>query len=218
MFFVALNNFEGGHGSQTVRKCSGDRTLHSKVKATISELINFGTHNTIGYWLPLLLTEQDAKKAISQKQQTQIEELIRLQNGKLTFYQQFKKYHSFEKYLSTVRNPHHRKSLTRLRLSAHHLPIELGRYKNIHKSERLCTLCSINTIGTETHTLFECTNTYIKEQRDIMLKSICAILPQLHQLSPHQQCIYLTKAHDINTTVIYAEYVHDILTYIDIKE
>ena len=39
MFFVALNNFEGGHGSHTVRKCSRDRTLHSKLNKILTRIV-----------------------------------------------------------------------------------------------------------------------------------------------------------------------------------
>ena len=56
---------------------------------------------------------------------------IQSQESKLAFYKTFKVNFIYETYLTQVNNPNHRKSLTRLRISAHNLPIERGRYKNI---------------------------------------------------------------------------------------
>ena len=36
----------------------------------------------------------------------------------------------------------YRKAICKLRLSSHVLPVEQGRYKNISRSERYCTLCN----------------------------------------------------------------------------
>ena len=55
-----------------------------------------------------------------------------------------------------------RKTITRIRLSAHRLPIEVGRYtRPITPQElRFCKLCqfksNVNSIGDERHLLFEC--------------------------------------------------------------
>ena len=41
-------------------------------------------------------------------------------------------------------------------MSNHRLPIEIGRYKNIPRKDRLCKLCSMGVLGDEFHFLFEC--------------------------------------------------------------
>ena len=46
-----------------------------------------------------------------------------------------------------------------------------------------------------------------------MLEKVTKIVPVLKLLSPLQQIIYLTQAHDQNITTIYAEFVHSILVY-----
>ena len=46
--------------------------------------------------------------------------------------------------------------LTKFRTTNHRLPIETGRWSNIERSDRKCTLCDSNTIGDEFHYLFEC--------------------------------------------------------------
>ena len=49
---------------------------------------------------------------------------------------------------------HFRKNLTKLRISAHNLAIETGRYSNIDIEKRLCFHC--NDIESECHLIFEC--------------------------------------------------------------
>ena len=50
-------------------------------------------------------------------------------NGKLRCYLLFKCNFGFENYLSIVRSFEHRKNMTKLRISAHKLQIEVGRYQ-----------------------------------------------------------------------------------------
>ena len=65
-----------------------------------------------------------------------------------------------EPYLDFVKNAKSRACTTRLRISAHNLEIEYGRYKNIPRDERKCKWCdlALNTshLAIEHHVLFEC--------------------------------------------------------------
>lgn len=80
---------------------------------------------------------------------------------KLEFYKTLKKEFCYESYLS-VTNYNHRVALTRLRISAHKLFIERGRYSrpNIDRSDRFCTFCKFNLgiheIEDELHALIHC--------------------------------------------------------------
>ena len=81
---------------------------------------------------------------------------------KLEFYNKIKTEFGPEKYLTLVRDQEARKSLTRLRISAHNLFIERGRYESplIPRADRTCVFCSTN-LGTkciedEYHALVEC--------------------------------------------------------------
>ena len=47
----------------------------------------------------------------------------------------------FENYLSEIKNLNHRVAVTKLRTSTHKFPIETGRYKNIPRTQRKCTIC-----------------------------------------------------------------------------
>ena len=59
------------------------------------------------------------------------------------------------------------KALCKLRISAHQLMIELGRYKKnkLQRDERICKQCDTSNVEDEFHFLFECSN-YNIERRD----------------------------------------------------
>ena len=63
--------------------------------------------------------------------------------------------HKIEPYLLVCAKPEHRKALCRLRISAHDLQIERGRYANIAREDRKCRTCEI--VEDELHFLNDCT-------------------------------------------------------------
>ena len=74
-------------------------------------------------------------------------------------YIQFKSVFLYEDYLN-IKNEKHCKALTHLRISAHTLAIERGRYIRpiIPPEQRLCTYCPNDKIEDEYHFLIECCN------------------------------------------------------------
>jgi hypothetical protein len=64
--------------------------------------------------------------------------------------------YELETYLTTITNSNQRKRLTQLRLSNHKLMIELGRYENIPREDRICKVCQAGEIETEHHFLTSC--------------------------------------------------------------
>ena len=62
-------------------------------------------------------------------------------NGKLKEYKKLKVNVGIEKYLLEIKNFKYRQAVTRLRVSAHRLPVEIGRYKKISYCDRKCKLC-----------------------------------------------------------------------------
>ena len=82
---------------------------------------------------------------------------------KLRCYCSFKTNFGFERYLSHVKKFEHRKNITRLRISAHRLQIERGKYQGIPKEERKCLRCDSADIDDEKHFLFSSSHlkTYI---------------------------------------------------------
>ena len=59
--------------------------------------------------------------------------------------------------------------LTKLRLSAHQLKIERGRYSNTPVEDRLCRQCDLGEVETEEHFILTCPKYH--QQRDDFLKS-----------------------------------------------
>jgi hypothetical protein len=70
-------------------------------------------------------------------------------HNKLRTYSTLKQRFGQEPYVNLVRNRNQRMHLTHLRISAHNLGIERGRYRNIPIEERFCSYCSTHsTTGT----------------------------------------------------------------------
>ena len=74
---------------------------------------------------------------------------------------EIKKDYRLEEYLTIVRNPAYRISMTKLRLGVHTLHIQTGKYENkvasIPVEERLCLVCKRNCVEDEKHFLTDCT-------------------------------------------------------------
>ena len=68
-----------------------------------------------------------------------------------------------EPFLLVCTTPEHRKALYRLRISAHDLQIERGRYANIAREDRKCRKCGV--VEDELHFLNDCTHYDLLRQR-----------------------------------------------------
>ena len=79
------------------------------------------------------------------------------EGNKLRTYRKFKEDYKFEPYLK-VKNPHQRKNITRLRISAHRLEIERGRHSGpkVLPADRLCRHCNAAQVEDEVHLVMQC--------------------------------------------------------------
>ena len=68
-------------------------------------------------------------------------------------YTKLKLNYSEESYLSSITYHKYRSAITRLRISAHFLPIETGRYEGTPGEKRVRPLCFSRSIGDEQHYL-----------------------------------------------------------------
>ena len=75
---------------------------------------------------------------------------------KLDYYKRFKTEFKYEGYLDDISNDTNRTNLTKLRLSAHNLEIEAGRYLNIVRENRFCKICNLRVVESEYHFLLCC--------------------------------------------------------------
>ncbi len=76
--------------------------------------------------------------------------------SKLCTYIKFKICYGKDPYVCTVYNRGHRAILAKFRSGILPLSIETGRFQNIPREFRLCTMCNDNVIEDETHFIFYC--------------------------------------------------------------
>ena len=139
--------------------------------------------------------------------------LQKLNSNKLRTYNTIKLSHCFEPYLNLVTNIHHRISITKFRISAHTLPIERLRYQGIPPEERLCTLCSDQTICNEIHALLECNCLEIKKSRVEFLRSISIYDEDILKLSKQEMFEKIMSSSDGFIVGSLGKFVNTILKY-----
>ena len=120
-------------------------------------------------------------------------------NGKLEVYREVKKQHRLEPYLTSNLKTEWKKSITKMRLSAHHLPIEAGRKFNIPRVDRKCNLCDSGDIGDEFHFLFACSHEHILATRLKLEHQIRKINVGYSTLNEHDKFTYLMSMADKDT-------------------
>jgi len=110
--------------------------------------------------------------------------------GKLRTMRLFKNNFRLETYLEIIKNGNERKQLTRLRLSAHRLEIERGRYKGIEIGDRKCNTCM--EVEDEIHFMMRC-KLYDKE-RKILMNMIEETAPNSTNLDEKSKFIFLMSS------------------------
>ena len=132
---------------------------------------------------------------------------------KLSFYHKNKNKFAREIYLDVIKGFSRRYSTTKLRISAHNLEIERGRYTGIAKESRFCTWCStsmgMDVVENENHCLFDC-DLYAKLRAKLIerlnktpsiFENISHELPSnlsLNSLLLRQNCMKLISPYTIN--------------------
>ncbi|NRB82035.1 MAG: reverse transcriptase family protein, partial [Saccharospirillaceae bacterium] len=107
---------------------------------------------------------------------------------KLDFYKSVKSEFNPEPYLYQINNFYDRSNVTKLRISAHELEIELGRRRGLARNARHCKWCNIsmglNVVEDEKHLLFDC-DLYV-EARQKIIKTITSLHNYHTQLNSNQ--------------------------------
>ena len=103
-----------------------------------------------------------------------------------------------------------RYAITKVRISAHNLPIEKGRYINLTKENRLCTFCKAVT-GDEYHCIFKCFHPKLLKIRNEYLCKIYNISPQLKLLSRQDMFKYIILAADNSIIDSTGHFLYNIL-------
>ena len=111
-------------------------------------------------------------------------------HNKLRFYNTLKSSFTIEPYLTLVENRNQRSWLSRIRISAHRLRIEIGRYTQpvTPVSERLCLYCSSDSIDNEVH-LLACPTFHTKI--NCLYGKMSAVDSDFHNLPIEQKIVSL---------------------------
>ena len=125
--------------------------------------------------------------------------------NKLRTYKSFKRRLTCEKYLSDISNISYRINLTKLRVSAHQLRIERGRYERVNnrmvpESDRICKYCSTNEIEDEFHFVMRCP--LYQQQRKSLFKNL-----SLAKLSEKEIFIKLMSASDVALSSSFSKFI-----------
>ena len=112
------------------------------------------------------------------------------EDNKLTLYAQIKTKFGLEKYLNLITNSRERQAVTKLRISAHSLPIETGRYKGIDTNDTICPLC-YQGVGNEAHYFTKCQNNKIINTNNLFTRKIIDINSAFTLLSCENIFIYI---------------------------
>ncbi len=122
--------------------------------------------------------------------------------SKMRTYRNLKTNFGIEDYLVNTKDYKQRKSLTKLRISAHTLAIERGRYSRppIPANQRKCTACSDNSIEDEYHFLAICKKYEIHRKR--LYEEISKLCKHFNDLGNWDKFIFmLTADGDISRAV-----------------
>lgn len=119
-----------------------------------------------------------------------------IEQGMLHNYFEVKRNMGLENYLRVIKNPKWRSAITKLRLSAHNLPVQSGRYSQIPRAQRICKICNDGQVGDELHLLFNCKQSDIVIERQLLLYNIYKAIPQLEDQPLIFQFKYLLQCSD----------------------
>ena len=116
-------------------------------------------------------------------------------SSKLMLFSHIKNNHGYEDYLSSCTNQKSRVALSKIRISSHNLPVEVGRYMGMDRHDRLCPFCSTG-LGDEQHYLCECLDPLFSTHRDPLFTHITKKFPNFPQLSPKDKTTFLLGHKD----------------------
>jgi hypothetical protein len=129
-----------------------------------------------------------------------------IKNPKLRLYKEIKESFDVEPYLY-INVEKYRVALSRLRLSSHHLGIEVGRHARpiIPADQRFCTTCT-DKIDDEIHFLIECQK--YQGLRSKMFTSLNSLMPTFPNLSNKEKFVNLMNTDNVEILVHVGKFVH----------
>ena len=153
--------YETGDSSLLADAFHEQKTLGLQWYSNLSDLISKHTKSTLTAPHSRTRTSTSITELI-RREFVKYWELSKNDSPKLEFYNNIKSKFEPEKYLFYTNNPLHRKNVTKIRISAHNLYVERGRYETplIQREDRWCVFCHKTTgtklIEDELHVLTVC--------------------------------------------------------------
>ena len=134
------------------------------------------------------------------------------EGNKLRTYNKFKKQFNYEAYLDFEPDFRKRRNITRLRISAHHLEIETGRYKmkngkKIPPDERLCKTC--NAVEDEYHLIMNC-KTHDKERSELLDK-VNETFPDFPNIDDKEKFLFLMSCNDYELYMYVRKFMDEVV-------
>ena len=115
--------------------------------------------------------------------------------NKLRMYREFKTKFGLENYLMDIKNINCRKLVTKLRISDHHLQIELGRRSKprIPPDSRFCKFC-VTSVEDEFHYLMKCPK--YSSDREVLFSAMKVYYPIFDSLNEREKFLYILSSDD----------------------
>jgi len=133
--------------------------------------------------------------------------------NKLRTFRKFKGDFKLENYITDIKNKNLRKNITKLRISAHDLMIEKGRYHRPYKipvDERICSLCDNNAVEDEKHVVNTCPK--YTQEREILHNTITQHNPKFTDLTEEEKFIYIMQCTSKPQNLALATYLKKVVT------
>ena len=106
-----------------------------------------------------------------------------------------------------MRHFEQRKCITRLRISAHKLQIESGRYQGTLRQNQICLRCTSGEVEDEVHFLFKCDTHLLK--REELMQNILKSCPNFQNLNIDNKLIWIMNNEDPNVLFAFYKYIED---------
>lgn len=127
--------------------------------------------------------------------------------NKLRTYRLFKHNHQQEHYVTLIKDPYIRSSVTKLRLSAHSLMIEKGRHLRIDVNQRICPKCTLGEIENEMHAVIYCPAS--QTERSAFFGTLEKQFPEWPSYTDTQKFnAIMTLSHN---PILTSQYIHKLL-------
>ena len=116
-------------------------------------------------------------------------------DSKLDLFVSLKDNYEMSKYLLSRINPHYKLAISKIRLSAHKLPIETERYSNTPRVDRTCPL-GCQAIGDEYHYLFICLHPSISKVYMPIHNNLKILIPEFDNIDIKEQFKLVLNSSD----------------------